>query len=121
MGKSSDRFVLHDRPILADEVYAAHYHDSDVDWSCVHGILHLVPPESRTQQQQQEQHALVYFRKGRGSKRDIPEAIHLDFIKLLEERIPNFDVIAVRFAILIFQLFCQIQNIFPLYPFTSLP
>lgn len=91
MGISSDRVVLHDRPIVADEVFAAHYHDSDVDWSCLHGILHL-PPESRRDTEKEQQHALIYFRKGRGIQRDIPEAIHVDFSKLLEERIPGLVV-----------------------------
>lgn len=87
LGIPRERIVVHDTTIFADEVLAAHYRDVDVDWSCLHALLH--PQQTYPEE---ERHALIYFRSHSGVERDIPEDIHLDFAKALGERIPGLVV-----------------------------
>jgi hypothetical protein len=69
------RIIHHDRPIIAETIFTAHFHDMNADWSCLHGAL---------KKDNKQTIALVYRRPpGKGPKRDIPPDIHSELVNEL--------------------------------------
>lgn len=88
LGIAEERILVHDRPVVAENIMGTSFIDVQVDWSCLHGVF-----GERAPMTSDPAHALIYTRVPPSPKdRNIPMRVSAALAQSIRERFPEMPV-----------------------------